>query len=101
MGPRAPGNRSILAAPFDASTTDRLNRIKRREPFRPIAPIVLEEDASRHFDLPFASPHMLYFARVRSRELKAVTHVDDSARPQAASRADHPGMYALLEAFKA
>jgi hypothetical protein len=61
---------------------------------------VLEEDANRHFDLPFASPHMLYFARVRSRELKAVTHVDESARPQTVSRVENPGMYALLEVFK-
>ena len=60
IGPRALGNRSILAAPFSESTRARLNEIKQREQFRPIAPVCLEEDAARWFGCYSPSPHMLY-----------------------------------------
>ena len=60
IGPRALGNRSILAAPFQESTRIRLNEIKQREQFRPIAPVCLEEDAARWFGCDHASPYMLY-----------------------------------------
>lgn len=100
IGPRALGNRSILAAPFAAITLDRLNSIKRRESFRPIAPICLEESAFEYFDLHAASPHMLYFARVRANFLRAVTHVDGSSRPQTVNQSQNPRMHALLDAFR-
>lgn len=100
IGPRALGNRSILAAPFAVSTLDRLNKIKRREHFRPIAPVCLEEHAHELFDLHAPSPHMLYFARVKNDSLRAVTHVDGSSRPQTVNVRQNPEMYALLKAFQ-
>jgi len=101
MGPRALGNRSILAAPFAAEMCEKLNRVKQREEFRPIAPICLQED----FDLHFASsshesPHMLYFQKVKSKSLGAVTHVDGSARAQTVTAEQNPQMHALLRKFK-
>ncbi len=101
IGPRALGNRSLLAAPFHAETRDRLNRIKEREGFRPIAPICLAEDVERHFGGHGASPYMLHFHRVTDERLKAITHVDGSARVQTVSRAQNGPMHALLEAFRA
>ncbi|MCD9228055.1 carbamoyltransferase C-terminal domain-containing protein [Ralstonia pseudosolanacearum] len=102
MGPRALGNRSILAAPFEKGMLDRLNAIKRREGFRPIAPVCLEEDVSAHFDLDRPSPYMLYFCRVRSRgHLQAITHVDGSSRVQSVNAGQNPLLYRLLSEFKA
>lgn len=100
MGPRALGNRSLLAAPFSTESRDKLNRIKQREPFRPIAPICLEEDMGLHFDPPLPSPHMLYFQRVKSPQLAAITHVDGSARAQSVNERDNPKMYNLLRKFR-
>jgi predicted NodU family carbamoyl transferase len=100
MGPRALGNRSILAAPFTAETTVRLNTIKQREGYRPIAPIALESDAERWFVGAVHDPYMLFFNRVTSEELKAVTHVDGSARTQTVNREQNAGIADLLVAFR-
>lgn len=100
IGPRALGNRSILAAPFSKETRDALNRIKEREEFRPIAPVCLEEDFQLHFEGRSPSPHMLYFHKVRNQDLAAVTHVDGSARAQTVSRKDNPLLHGLLEEFR-
>lgn len=100
IGPRALGNRSILAAPFTSETHARLNAIKQRERFRPIAPIVMAEEMDRLFEHQGLSPHMLYFHRVRTDELAAVTHVDGSARAQSVTRDENPEVHGLLEAFK-
>ncbi|SCU76557.1 3'-hydroxymethylcephem-O-carbamoyltransferase [Cupriavidus necator] len=100
MGPRALGNRSIVAAPFQRSMLDRLNAIKKREPFRPIAPVCLEEDMKEHFDLPCPSPYMLHFARVKSSLLGATTHVDGSARVQTVSARQNASLHGLLSSFK-
>jgi len=100
IGPRALGNRSLIAAPFTAETHTRLNTIKKREGFRPIAPIVMEEEFGRLFENHGPSPHMLYFQRVLDAELKAVTHVDGSARAQTVSVTDNPRMHALLSTFR-
>ena len=100
MGPRALGNRSILASPFDGRMRDRLNAIKKREGFRPIAPICLEEEVSRHFDWQGASPYMLYFQKVRNPELQAITHVDGTARVQTVNAAQNPSMHSLLTEFR-
>jgi len=100
IGPRALGNRSLIAAPFTVETHARLNAIKKREAFRPIAPIVMEEDFGRLFENHGPSPHMLYFQRVLGDELKAVTHVDGSARAQTVSPSDNARMHALLSAFR-
>ncbi|OLL30995.1 proline dehydrogenase [Burkholderia sp. SRS-W-2-2016] len=100
IGPRALGHRSILAAPFSVETTTRLNRIKNREDYRPIAPLCLEEDAAALFGRERPSPYMLHFSRVRDESLKAITHVDGSARVQTVSRGSTPELYDLLKAFK-
>jgi carbamoyltransferase len=107
FGPRALGHRSLLAAPHDAAVRDRLNRdIKRREEFRPFAPVVPIESADRFFDLPPGGARLgRYMSGVfsvrpewRSR-LAAVTHVDGTARVQVLERDMAPRLHALLEAY--
>lgn len=101
IGPRALGNRSILASPFLESTRVRLNKIKQREQFRPIAPVCLEEDAARWFGCDHSSPHMLYTHQVRTESLAAVTHVNGTARVQTVSSVSNNRLHELLTAFKA
>ncbi len=99
IGPRALGHRSILADPRAGGNWERVNHIKRREAWRPFAPAVLEERAAEWFEgAPLPSPFMLFTARVRSRELPAITHVDGSARIQTVA-SDSGGFRAVLEAF--
>lgn len=100
IGPRALGNRSILAAPFTKEMKDRLNQIKNREWYRPIAPVCLEDDAKELFGLDGSSPFMLYFQRVRVRGLDAVTHFDGTARVQTVNAEQNKPLYDLLQAFK-
>jgi predicted NodU family carbamoyl transferase len=101
IGPRALGNRSILAAPFQESTRVRLNEIKQREQFRPIAPVCLEEEAARWFGCDHESPFMLYTHHVRTDALAAITHVNGTARIQTVSSVSNRNLYDLLIAFKA
>ncbi len=101
IGPRALGNRSILAAPFSECTRLRLNEIKQREQFRPIAPVCTEEDAARWFGCDVGSPHMLYTYKVRTDALPAVTHVNKTARIQTVSATTNQRLHQLLVAFKA
>ena len=101
IGPRALGNRSIIAAPFQEGTRVRLNEIKQREQFRPIAPVCLEEEAAQWFGCDHPSPFMLYTYRVRTAALAAVTHVNGTARIQTVSSVTNRNMYELLKAFKA
>ncbi|MER9526381.1 proline dehydrogenase [Mesorhizobium sp. M0292] len=101
IGPRALGNRSILAAPFSKATHERLNRIKNRESFRPIAPVCLEDDVALHFDLARPSPYMLLFQKVLDSRLEAVTHADGTARAQTVSRNHNRRLFQLLTSFKA
>jgi len=101
IGPRALGNRSILAAPFDDGTRVRLNEIKQREQFRPIAPVCLEDDAARWFGCDKESPFMLYTYRVNTNALPAVTHVNRTARLQTVGPGTNAQLYDLLVAFKA
>jgi predicted NodU family carbamoyl transferase len=101
MGPRALGNRSIIASPFSLQTQVRLNLIKQREGYRPIAPICTEEDAQSWFDGPLPSPYMLFFHRVRDSRLAAVTHHDGTARVQTLRREENIRLYDVLVAFKA
>jgi hydroxymethyl cephem carbamoyltransferase len=98
IGPRALGNRSLLADAQSAASKDRLNHIKQREDYRPIAPAVRTEDLASAFDADFEDPYMLYFRRVRDRRLAAVTHVDGSARVQTVSRQMNPALHQLLSA---
>jgi hydroxymethyl cephem carbamoyltransferase len=99
IGPRALGNRSLLAEPFKASTKDRLNEIKQREDYRPIAPCCRIEDAGKAFDADFPDPYMLYFRGVRMKELEAIAHVDGTARVQTVAREENPELHDLLSAF--
>ena len=99
IGPRALGNRSLLAAPFESGMRERLNSIKNREGYRPIAPCCRVEDIADLFDGDFPDPYMLYFRRVRSPRLAAVTHVDGSARAQTVSREANAPLHGLLTAF--
>jgi hydroxymethyl cephem carbamoyltransferase len=99
MGPRALGNRSILAEPFNVATHDRLNEIKRREGYRPIAPCCRIEDVGEAFVEDFPDPYMLYFRRVRRPDLGAITHVDGSARVQTVTADSNTPLHDLLTAF--
>lgn len=99
IGPRALGNRSLLADPFHHETRDRLNTIKAREDYRPVAPCARVEDLASAFEEDFEDPYMLYFRRVRDRRLAAVSHIDGSARVQTVSATSNPPQHALLTAF--
>lgn len=103
FGPRALGARSILADPRREGMRDRINAaVKKREAFRPFAPSVLDSHRDAHFDLGHASPFMLETCQVRSPfALPAITHVDNSARPQTVDERHAPRFAALLRAFAA
>ncbi|QJP71799.1 carbamoyltransferase family protein [Burkholderia glumae] len=103
FGPRALGARSILASPIDPGMQARLNEIKDREDFRPVAPVVMEEHAGDWFVGGRAAPFMLFVFDVRADQaerIPAVRHVDGTARVQTVRRAQHPLYYDLLEAFR-
>jgi hydroxymethyl cephem carbamoyltransferase len=100
MGPRALGNRSLLASPLHASMCDRLNVIKQREAYRPIAPVCLEADIGQLADSSELSPYMLHFYKVTSKLLPAVTHVDRSARFQTVNESQNEPLFRLLNSFK-
>jgi predicted NodU family carbamoyl transferase len=100
IGPRALGNRSILAAPFRENTRVRLNEIKQREQFRPIAPACLRDDAEKWFGCDHESPYMLFTHRTTTDALAAVTHVNGTARIQTVTSATNRSLYELLVAFK-
>ena len=100
-GPRALGNRSILADPRREDMKDILNaKIKHRESFRPFAPSILEEYASEYFDIDIPSPYMLMVAPVKKpKEIPAVTHVDGTGRLQTVSKKNNPLYYDLINEF--
>jgi carbamoyltransferase len=102
-GPRALGRRSLLADPRSAANVERLNDVKGREQFRPVAPMVLEERAAELFDGPLPSPYMLFTHRVREdwrQRIPAVVHVDGTARVQTVSATREPLVAAMLRAFE-
>ncbi|WP_026929744.1 carbamoyltransferase family protein [Glycomyces tenuis] len=103
-GPRALGQRSLLAHPGREENLERLNAVKGRESFRPIAPMVLAERAPEVFARgPIPSPYMLFVHDVDPAwqgRLPAVTHVDGTARIQTVDRADHPLLAAMLAGFE-
>ena len=103
FGPRALGARSILASPLSADMQARLNDIKDREDFRPVAPVVLEEAAGEWFVGASVSPFMLFVYDVAPEKaalIPAVRHVDGTARIQTINREQHPLYYDLLAAFE-
>lgn len=103
FGPRALGSRSILASPISPEMQARLNEVKDREDFRPVAPVVLEEDAFEWFENAGFSPFMLFVYNVKpdkADKIPAVRHVDGTARIQTVNRHQHPAYYDLLKAFR-
>ncbi len=101
FGPRALGNRSILADPRRAAMKDLVNtKIKFRESFRPFAPSVLYEKSQKYFDLAGESPHMLLTASTKNSDLPAITHVDGTARLQTVKREQNPLFYGLISEFE-
>tara|TARA_B100000686_G_scaffold38187_1_gene39598 strand:- start:4980 stop:6683 length:1704 start_codon:yes stop_codon:yes gene_type:complete len=100
-GPRALGNRSILADPRNPKMKDILNqKIKHRESFRPFAPSIMEEYVSEYFDIDVPSPYMLLVAKVKQPEkIPAVTHVDGTGRLQSVSKNVNSLYYELINEF--
>lgn len=102
-GPRALGHRSLLADPRRPDNLYRLNTVKGREQFRPVAPMVLAERAADIFEGPLPSPYMLFTHGVRPHwrdRIPSVVHVDGSARVQTVAAEDEPRVHALLAAFE-
>ena len=99
-GPRALGNRSILADPRDPNIKDKVNLIKQRELFRPFAPVIMEECASKWFDMDFTSPYMQYTVRcLQPDRVPSVVHADGTSRVQTVNREQHRGLYRVLNKF--
>jgi carbamoyltransferase len=102
FGPRALGSRSILASPINPAMQARLNEVKDREDFRPVAPVVLEEEAGEWFEGAGYSPFMLFIYDVKSckaDKIPAVRHTDGTARIQTINEHQHKSYYDLLKAF--
>jgi carbamoyltransferase len=103
FGPRALGNRSILADPTAIEIKNRVNKIKQRELFRPFAPVVMEEHANKYFDMPKGkpTPYMQYAVRCKVPDLiPAVVHEDKTSRVQTVNSKQHPGLYSVLEGWR-
>lgn len=104
FGPRALGNRSLLADPRHPSMKEKLNKVKMREEFRPFAPVIRIEDLSHFFELPqniTSSPYMQFVMKVKTPELlPAITHVDGTARVQSLTKETNPLLYQVLELWK-
>lgn len=101
FGPRALGNRSILADPRYPEIQGIVNKIKQREPFRPFAPVVMEEYAHDWFDMNIdSSPYMQYTFKCKRPEIiPSVVHVDGTSRVQTVNRFQHPELWELLKLF--
>lgn len=99
FGPRALGNRSLLADPRDPSIKERVNNIKNREQFRPFAPAILEEHADRYFVMPTSKiPYMQFTAQCRQPEqFSSIVHRDGTSRVQTVGKNDNPRFRELLE----
>lgn len=104
FGPRALGARSILASPCEADMMQRLNELKDREDFRPVAPAVAAEHAAEYFDGCTDAPFMTFVYQVRAEragEVPAIRHVDGTARVQTVTAEDAPRYHRLIEQFHA
>ena len=101
FGPRALGNRSLLADPRGHEIRDRVNEIKHRQKFRPFAPSVLEEYAHEVFDMPVRKSQFMQFVAPCKFPDKypAICHVDNTSRVQTVSKEDNPGYYKLIKEF--
>jgi carbamoyltransferase len=99
-GPRALGNRSILADPRDPNIKDKVNLIKQRELFRPFAPVVMEECASKWFDMDFTSPYMQYTVKcLQPEKIPSVVHADGTSRVQTVNKDQHRGLWRTINKF--
>ena len=105
FGPRALGHRSLLADPRGIEIKDAVNKIKKRQLFRPFAPAILAEHVHDYFDMPMAwedSPYMQVVATCKKpKDFPAIVHVDGTSRVQTVSKNDSPGFRKLLEAWYA
>tara|TARA_B100002019_G_scaffold174112_1_gene150538 strand:+ start:7684 stop:9171 length:1488 start_codon:yes stop_codon:yes gene_type:complete len=101
FGPRALGNRSLLADPRGTEIKDKVNEIKRRQKFRPFAPSVLEEHAHEIFDMPVKKSQFMQFTAPCKFPDKypAICHIDNTSRVQTVSKEDNPGYYRLIKRF--
>lgn len=102
FGPRALGNRSLIADPRGPKVKDRVNAIKKREPFRPFAPMILEEYVEDYFEVPpgFKSPYMQFAVKCKyPKKFPAIIHVDESSRVQTVSKKDNPKLYELMKVW--
>ena len=104
FGPRALGNRSLLADPRGEDIKDLVNSIKKRQKFRPFAPAILEEDVNDYFTLPKGvknTPYMQYTAAcTHGKDFPAIIHYDNTSRVQTVRKSDNPGFHALLTEWK-
>ena len=103
LGPRALGNRSIIAPPVNPSMKVKLNQVKNREEYRPVAPICMEEEAPAIFSPGNSDPYMLFDHKVKPEwmdKVPAICHIDGTARLQTISRESNPRVYELLAAYK-
>jgi len=99
-GPRALGNRSILADPRNPLIKDKVNLIKQRELFRPFAPVVMEEFADKWFDMDFDSPYMQYTVKcLQPDKIPSVVHEDGTSRVQTVNKDQHRGLWRTLNKF--
>ena len=101
FGPRALGNRSLFADPRGDEVKDQVNAIKRRQEFRPFAPVVMEEHANKIFNMPVdKSPYMQYVIQCKKpTEYPAIIHKDGTSRVQTVNKRQHLGLYTLLNEF--
>lgn len=101
FGPRALGNRSLIADPRGPEIKDKMNEIKRRQKFRPFAPIILSRYANEFFDMPVnSSPYMQFTAKCKRPDLyPAICHVDGSSRVQTLEKHMNPQLYMLIDSF--
>mgnify|MGYP003673677929 FL=1 len=101
FGPRALGNRSLLADPRGSDMQDLVNTVKQRQAFRPFAPVIMEEHLHDYFEMPIGcntSPYMQFVGVCRRPDLfPAISHYDNTSRVQTVTREQHPGLYSLLE----
>ena len=99
FGPRALGNRSLLADPRGQEMKDVVNKIKKRQEFRPFAPVIRQENVHKYFEVDesFHSPYMQQVVRCKTPDkYPAIVHKDGTSRVQTVTKESHPGLYALL-----
>jgi carbamoyltransferase len=104
FGPRALGNRSLVADPRGNEIKDKVNEIKRRQKFRPFAPMILEERVHDYFEMPKninTSPYMQFVARCKHPTyFPAIIHADGTSRVQTVNEQQHPGLYQALKLWE-